>query len=154
MSDVDLPTWPGWHLIGAYPDHEPGDVGSWILHDGGEALLLEVPEGLTVADVRDALERLVNSRLRFVAASLATRRAPAVPMPFRSRPRARYSSKVSSPIVATRCQQEESIFSNPKSARRGVWLGGNMVLPPSLVPSFFGISSWGIEDSLHQAYIA
>jgi hypothetical protein len=33
------------HLIGAYPDGDPGDVGSWLLAHAGEALLLEVPRG-------------------------------------------------------------------------------------------------------------
>jgi hypothetical protein len=53
-ADVKLPHWEGWHLIGAFPDHEPGDVGSWLLTDGGEAMLLEVPDGLTVGEVRQA----------------------------------------------------------------------------------------------------
>lgn len=55
---MNLPHWEGWRLTGAYPDHEPDDVGSWILHHDGEALLLEVPEGLPVADVHAALEAL------------------------------------------------------------------------------------------------
>jgi hypothetical protein len=38
---VNLPHWEGWHLIGRYES----DVGSWLLHHKGEALLLEVPEG-------------------------------------------------------------------------------------------------------------
>jgi len=64
-----LPDWPGWNLIGAYPDHEPDDVGSWLLHHAGETLLLEVPEGLTVADVQAALDRLGSPQLRYVTAS-------------------------------------------------------------------------------------
>jgi hypothetical protein len=60
--------YPGWHLIGAYPDGDPGDTGSWLLHNGGEALLLEVPEGLTVSDVAGALDR-TGFKLRYVAAS-------------------------------------------------------------------------------------
>lgn len=61
---------PGWHLIGRYES----DVGSWLLHHGGEAMLLEVPEGLTVADVADALGRVEANRtgsavLRYVTAS-------------------------------------------------------------------------------------
>jgi hydroxyacylglutathione hydrolase len=67
-ATVNLPQWDGWHLIGAYPDGEPGDVGSWLLVEGGEALLLEVPEGLTVEDVTDALGRL-GATLRYVTAS-------------------------------------------------------------------------------------
>jgi hypothetical protein len=59
---------PGWHLFGAYPDGDPGDTGSWLLHHDGEALLLEVPEGLTVRDVADALDRTGFS-LRYVTAS-------------------------------------------------------------------------------------
>ncbi|HEY7423271.1 MAG TPA: hypothetical protein VH682_03425 [Gemmataceae bacterium] len=65
---VNLPTWPGWHLIGAFPDHEPDDVGSWLLHHNGEAALLEVPEGLTVGDVKAALDR-TGATLCYVAAS-------------------------------------------------------------------------------------
>ncbi len=64
----NLPSFEGWHLIGAYPDHEPNDVGSWLLVHNGEALLLEVPEGLAVQDVRDALDR-VGATLRYVTAS-------------------------------------------------------------------------------------
>ena len=66
---MTLPDWPGWHLIGAFPDHEPDDVGCWLLEHDGEALLLEVPEGLTVADVQDALRRIGSPRLKFVTAS-------------------------------------------------------------------------------------
>ncbi len=65
---MNLPQFPGWHLIGAYPDNEPDDVGSWLLVHNGEALLLEVPEGLTVADVQQALDRL-KATLRYVTAS-------------------------------------------------------------------------------------
>jgi hypothetical protein len=62
---MNLPHWEGWHLIGAFES----DVGSWILHHEGEALLLEVPEGLTVADVRAALKQLGSPRLKYVTAS-------------------------------------------------------------------------------------
>jgi glyoxylase-like metal-dependent hydrolase (beta-lactamase superfamily II) len=62
-----LPHFPGWHLIGQYPGTDP-DVGSWLLHDGGEAMLLEVPEDLPVEDVANALDRL-KVRLRYVTAS-------------------------------------------------------------------------------------
>jgi hypothetical protein len=58
----------GWHLIGAFPDHEPNDVGSWILHHGGEGLLLEVPEGLRIRDVRKVIADL-GVTLRYVTAS-------------------------------------------------------------------------------------
>jgi hypothetical protein len=68
-ADVNLPHWEGWHLIGAFPDHEPGDVGSWLLTDGGEAMLLEVPEGLTVEDVRQALAE-TGTTLRSVRLSV------------------------------------------------------------------------------------
>jgi hypothetical protein len=44
-------------------------VGSWLLHHGGEAALLEVPEGLTVADVEAALALLGFPHLRSVTAS-------------------------------------------------------------------------------------
>lgn len=49
--------WPGWYLIGQYPDNEPGDVGAWLLHDKGEAVLLEVPEGLRGDHLKAALAR-------------------------------------------------------------------------------------------------
>ncbi len=65
---MNLPHFEGWHLIGAFPDHEPGDVGSWLLVHNGEVMLLEVPEGLTVDDVKAALGE-VEATLRFVAAS-------------------------------------------------------------------------------------
>ncbi len=63
-----LDLWPGWHLLGAYPDHEPDDVGSWLLHSDGEAALLEVPPGLRADDVREGLDRL-GATLRLVTAS-------------------------------------------------------------------------------------
>jgi hydroxyacylglutathione hydrolase len=56
----------GWHLIGAFPDNEPDDVGSWILSHKGEAALVEVPEGLTVKHVQKSLGR---NKLRFAVAS-------------------------------------------------------------------------------------
>jgi glyoxylase-like metal-dependent hydrolase (beta-lactamase superfamily II) len=59
---------PGWHLLGAYPDNKRDDVGSWILHNDGEALLLEVPPGLTVNDVAGGLATL-GAGLRYVTAS-------------------------------------------------------------------------------------
>ena len=61
---MNLPHWEGWHLIGVYES----DVGSWLLHNDGEALLLEIPEGLTVQDVKDAVKHL-NAKLRYVTAS-------------------------------------------------------------------------------------
>jgi hypothetical protein len=65
---VNLPRFEGWHLIGAFPDGEPDDVGSCLLGHNGEVLLLEVPEGLAVQDVTDALSRL-GATLRYVTAS-------------------------------------------------------------------------------------
>jgi len=65
---VELPDFEGWYLIGAYPDGEPGDVGSWLLVHDGEALLLEVPEGLAVQDVTDALDEM-EATLCYVTAS-------------------------------------------------------------------------------------
>ena len=59
---------PGWHLLGAFPDNEPDGVGSWILHNDGEALLLEVPPGLTADDVAGGLSA-VGAGLRYVTAS-------------------------------------------------------------------------------------
>ena len=59
---------PGWHFLGAFPDGKPNDVGSWILHNDGEALLLEVPPGLTVQHVAEGLASL-GVGLRYVTAS-------------------------------------------------------------------------------------
>ena len=67
-TTVKLPHFEGWHLIGAFPDHEPDDVGSWLLIHNGEALLLEIPEGLAVQDVTGILGR-VGATLRYVTAS-------------------------------------------------------------------------------------
>jgi hydroxyacylglutathione hydrolase len=61
-------TFPGWHLLGAFPDHAPDDVGSWLLHHNGEAMLLEVPPGVTPAIVRAGLDHL-SVELRCVTAS-------------------------------------------------------------------------------------
>lgn len=55
---------PGWYLIGSYDS----DVGSWLLHDDGQAMLLEVPEGLPVADVQAAVSEL-GVKLKYVTAS-------------------------------------------------------------------------------------
>ena len=63
-----LHTRPGWRLLGAFPDQEPDDVGSWILHDDGEALLLEVPPGLTAEAVAQGLKS-VGAGLRYVTTS-------------------------------------------------------------------------------------
>lgn len=63
-ADLTLPQWDGWHLIGRYAS----DVGSWLLHHGGEAVLLEVPEGLPVAHVKRALRGL-GAKLLHVTAS-------------------------------------------------------------------------------------
>ncbi len=59
---------PGWHLLGAFPHHEPNDVGAWLLHADGEALLLEIPPGLTVDDVAKGLAS-IRVGLRYVTAS-------------------------------------------------------------------------------------
>jgi hypothetical protein len=67
-APVNLPHFEGWHLIGAFPDHEPDDVGSWLLVHDGEALLLEVPPGVTPEIVSEALDEL-GATLRFVTAS-------------------------------------------------------------------------------------
>jgi hypothetical protein len=63
-----VPPFEGWHLIGAFPDNEPDDVGSWLLVNNEEALLLEVPPGLSVRDVKSALKQTGTS-LRHVTAS-------------------------------------------------------------------------------------
>jgi len=60
-----IPHLPGWHLIGAFPGNESNDVGSWILHNDGEAMLLEVPPGLTVETVAESL-RSLRVGLRYV----------------------------------------------------------------------------------------
>jgi hydroxyacylglutathione hydrolase len=54
----------GWHLIGQFDS----DVGSWLLVNGGDAMLLEVPEGLTVRHVRQVLKD-TGAALRFITAS-------------------------------------------------------------------------------------
>lgn len=57
--------WPGWYLIGSYES----DVGSWLLHHGNEALLLEAPEGLKVEDVNSTLKCLGGPRIKYITAS-------------------------------------------------------------------------------------
>lgn len=59
---------PGWRLIGAFPDGVPDDVGSWLLVNGTVGLLLEVPPGLSVAAVKRDLAA-AGVELRFVTAS-------------------------------------------------------------------------------------
>ncbi len=65
---MNIPRWQGWHLIGQFPEGDPDGVGSWLLHNDGEAVLLEVPPGLTVDAVRAALAQ-TRSRLVLVTAS-------------------------------------------------------------------------------------
>lgn len=65
---MKIPQADGWNLVGVYPDHDPDDVGSWLLTNGGDALLLEVPPGLTAAGVQAALAR-TKTRLRYITAS-------------------------------------------------------------------------------------
>ena len=60
---------PGWHLLGGFPDPADDGVGSWLLHHGGEALLLEVPPGLTPDVVRSGLAAIGNPALLHVTAS-------------------------------------------------------------------------------------
>lgn len=67
-APVKLPHFEGWYLIGAFPDNEPDDVGSWLLVNNGKALLLEIPPGLSVRDVKSALKQTQTS-LRYVTAS-------------------------------------------------------------------------------------
>lgn len=67
-SMMNLPHFDGWHLIGAFPEAAPDDVGSWLLVHGGEAMLLEAPPGLTPAHVGQALDD-AGADLRFVTAS-------------------------------------------------------------------------------------
>lgn len=69
MNAVEkLPDFEGWHLIGQFPDDDSDGVGSWLLLNDGEALLLEVPEGLTVGAVESALES-TETTLRYFTAS-------------------------------------------------------------------------------------
>lgn len=63
-SGIILPEWPGWHLVGQYDS----EVGCWLLHHGGEAMLLEVPEGLSLPDVKQAVREL-GVRIKYVSAS-------------------------------------------------------------------------------------
>jgi hypothetical protein len=65
---VGLPSFAGWHLLGSFPDPADDGVGSWLLHHGGEAVLLELPPGLTVDLVRGGLDR-IGCELRYVTAS-------------------------------------------------------------------------------------
>jgi hypothetical protein len=65
---VELPHFAGWHLLGVIPDSAPDDVGSWLLVHGREAMLLEIPPGLTAEVVRSALDR-TETTLRLVTAS-------------------------------------------------------------------------------------
>lgn len=65
---MNLPQFNGWNLLGAYPDGEPDDVGSWLLTHGDEAALLEIPPGLEVKDILGVL-RQTGTRLRYVVAS-------------------------------------------------------------------------------------
>lgn len=64
----DLPKWPGWYLIGRYPKGDDDGVGAWLLHHGGEAMLLEIPPGLTRSDVDRALSA-VDSEVIYLGAS-------------------------------------------------------------------------------------
>jgi hydroxyacylglutathione hydrolase len=68
MSPTNLPHFEGWCLIGKFPLDDPGGVGSWLLVHGGEAVLLEVPEGLTVDEVKSAVDRS-GATLRWATAS-------------------------------------------------------------------------------------
>ena len=63
-TDLSAFSFPGWRLVGQYDS----DVACWLLHHGGEALLLELPEGLDVVDVGRALSAL-GCRLRYITAS-------------------------------------------------------------------------------------
>jgi hypothetical protein len=67
-ATLTLPHFDGWHLLGAYPNGAPDDVGSWLLHHRAEALLLELPEGLDVKDVQRALHRR-SVVLRYITVS-------------------------------------------------------------------------------------
>lgn len=64
-ADFPQEWFPGWHLVGRYGS----GVGCWLLVHGGEALLLEVPEGLMTTDVIKAARLVGGPRLTFVTAS-------------------------------------------------------------------------------------
>ena len=68
MGVDDLRHIPGWRLLGAFPDQDPDGVESWLLYNNGEALLLEIPPGLTVHDVAAGLAS-IGAGLRYVTAS-------------------------------------------------------------------------------------
>lgn len=53
-----LPVWQGWQLLGCYPSGQLGDVGSWILYNNGEALLLETPQGIDTKHLVKEILRL------------------------------------------------------------------------------------------------
>lgn len=59
---------PGWELIEQYPIGDPDGVGSWLLHHDREALLLECPPGLEIADV-DTKANILGVRLKYIACS-------------------------------------------------------------------------------------
>lgn len=61
------PVFPGWRLIGSFPVGDTDGVGSWLLHHAGDAMLLELPPGLTVAAVSDGLDALGCRLLAFTA---------------------------------------------------------------------------------------
>ena len=65
---MNIPHFDGWTLLGAFPDAAPDDVGSWLLANNGEALLLEIPPGLSIEDVESALD-VAGATLVFVTAS-------------------------------------------------------------------------------------
>jgi hypothetical protein len=60
---VQLPHREGWHLIGAFPDHEPGDVvtvfrGVAMTGDIGPGMLESVTDGVPLATRRRSMRRL------------------------------------------------------------------------------------------------
>jgi hydroxyacylglutathione hydrolase len=63
------PGFPGWHLLGTFPQGDPDGVASWLLHHGGQAMLLEVPPGLEGQDVSAGLEALGRPGLVLATAS-------------------------------------------------------------------------------------
>lgn len=66
--DLNLTGFPGWHLIGQFPEGDPDGVGSWLLFHKEEALLLEIPPRLSRGRVQQALTE-TGTRLKYVAAS-------------------------------------------------------------------------------------
>jgi hydroxyacylglutathione hydrolase len=60
---------PAWLLLGQYPQGDDDGVGSWILHHGGEAALLELPPDESL--IQDAAEAVASlgAKVKYILAS-------------------------------------------------------------------------------------